>query len=109
MATTNTFGSWLKSELKQIRDSGMYKEERVIVSPQSSQVSTTGGDAINMCANNYLGLADNPEIVRASIDGMQHRGFGMASVRFICGTQDLHKTLESRIARFLGTEDAILY
>ncbi len=109
MATTERFTSWLKSELQQIRDSGMYKEERVIVSPQSSSVSTTGGDAINMCANNYLGLADNAEIVEASINGLQHRGFGMASVRFICGTQDLHKTLESRIARFLGTEDAILY
>lgn len=87
----------------------MYKDERVIVSPQSSSVSTIGGDAINMCANNYLGLADNPEIVEASIEGMRQRGFGMASVRFICGTQDLHKTLERRIARFLGTEDAILY
>jgi glycine C-acetyltransferase len=109
MATTDEFTSWLNSQLKQIRDSGMYKEERIIVSPQSSSVSTTSGDAINMCANNYLGLADDPEIIRASIDGMQNRGFGMASVRFICGTQDLHKTLENRIARFLGTEDAILY
>ncbi|RPJ55756.1 MAG: glycine C-acetyltransferase [Acidobacteria bacterium] len=109
MATPDKFISWLKSELQQIRDSGMYKEERVIVSPQSSSVSTTSGDAINMCANNYLGLADNPEIIQASIDGMRQRGFGMASVRFICGTQDMHKTLEGRIARFLGTEDAILY
>ncbi len=109
MATTDKFTSWLKSELQQIRDSGMYKEERVIVSPQSSAVWTTGGEAVNMCANNYLGLADNPEIIAASIEGLQHRGFGMASVRFICGTQDLHKTLEKRIANFLHTEDAILY
>jgi len=87
----------------------MYKEERVIVSPQSAAVATAGGDAINMCANNYLGLADNAEIIQASADGLQSRGFGMASVRFICGTQDLHKALEQRIARFLGTEDAILY
>ena len=109
MATTDKFTSWLTSELQQIRDSGMYKEERVIVSPQSSFVSTTSGEAINMCANNYLGLADNRDIVEASIKGLKEKGFGMASVRFICGTQDLHKTLERRIAAFLGTEDAILY
>ncbi|RPI19572.1 MAG: glycine C-acetyltransferase [Acidobacteria bacterium] len=109
MATTDQFSFWLRSELQQIRDSGMYKEERVIVSPQSAAVATAGGDAINMCANNYLGLADNAEIIQASADGLQSRGFGMASVRFICGTQDLHKALEQRIARFLGTEDAILY
>jgi len=109
MATTDKFTSWLKAELQQIHDSGMYKEERVILSPQSSFVVTTSGEAINMCANNYLGLADNPAIVRASIEGVQKKGFGMASVRFICGTQDLHKTLERRIASFLGTEDVILY
>ena len=87
----------------------MWKDERVIVSPQGSSVSTLDGEVVNLCANNYLGLADDPEIVQAAVEGLQERGFGMASVRFICGTQDLHKTLEQRIARFLGTEDAILY
>jgi len=109
MATTENFISWLRSELQQIRDSGMWKDERVIVSPQGSSVSTLDGEVVNLCANNYLGLADDPEIVQAAVEGLQERGFGMASVRFICGTQDLHKTLEQRIARFLGTEDAILY
>jgi glycine C-acetyltransferase len=109
MAVSNRFTSWLESEISQIRASGMYKEERVITSAQSSNVSTDSGPAVNMCANNYLGLAGDAEVRAAAAEGLRQRGFGMASVRFICGTQDLHKTLEARIARFLGTEDAILY
>ncbi len=103
------YESWLRDELQQIREAGLCKEERVIVSPQNSLVRTETGEAVNMCANNYLGLADHPEILNAARDGLQSHGFGMASVRFICGTQDLHKQLEARIAQFLGTEDAILY
>ncbi|RPJ81157.1 MAG: glycine C-acetyltransferase [Acidobacteria bacterium] len=103
------YDSWLRDELQQIREAGLFKEERVIVSPQNSLVRTESGEAINMCANNYLGLADHPEILNAARHGLQTHGFGMASVRFICGTQDLHRQLEARIAQFLGTEDAVLY
>ena len=109
MATSRNFSSWLESELSQIRSSGMYKGERIITSPQGASVSTDSGPAINMCANNYLGLARSPEVVDAAAEGLREKGFGMASVRFICGTQDLHKELERRIAAFLGTEDSILY
>ena len=109
MATSRNFSSWLESELSQIRSSGMYKGERIVISPQGASVLTDSGPAINMCANNYLGLAGNPEVVDAAVEGLREKGFGMASVRFICGTQDLHKELERRIAAFLGTEDSILY
>ena len=105
----DTYEGWLKGELDQIRQAGLFKEERVITSPQGSLVQTETGEAVNMCANNYLGLADHPDIVDAARQGLQTHGFGMASVRFICGTQDLHKRLEVEIAQFLGTEDAILY
>ena len=101
--------SWLENELQAIRQSGMYKDEKVIKSPQGSQVDTPEGENINFCANNYLGLADNPEIEEAVVEGLRTHGFGMASVRFICGTQDIHKELERRITEFMGTEDTILY
>ncbi|MCI0437971.1 MAG: glycine C-acetyltransferase [Chloroflexi bacterium] len=100
---------WLEMELQGIRDGGMYKEERVIESPQGPQVETEGGAVVNFCANNYLGLASDPELAKAVIEGLKSHGFGMASVRFICGTQDIHKSLERRISEFLGTEDTILY
>jgi glycine C-acetyltransferase len=100
---------FLQTELKNIKDAGLYKEEKVLTSPQGMDIKTSVGDCINFCANNYLGLADNPEIIEAVRDGLKTRGFGMASVRFICGTQDIHKNLEQKIAHFLGTEDAILY
>ncbi len=103
------FRDWLSAELEQIRSSGLYKDERIIISPQGADVSTSSGEVINFCANNYLGLADNPEIIDAVANGLADHGFGMASVRFICGTQDIHKELEARISRFLGTEDTILY
>lgn len=101
--------SWLKGELQEIRDSGLYKNEQVILTPQEPRVRTRDGDVVNFCANNYLGLAHHPEIVAAAREGLDSHGFGMASVRFICGTQDIHKELESAISRFLGTEDTILY
>lgn len=100
---------YLETELLQIREAGLFKEEKVITSPQNSKIQTSYGPCLNFCANNYLGLADHPEIIEAVKKGLDHRGFGMASVRFICGTQDIHKELESKISRFLGTEDTILY
>lgn len=93
-----------------IKDDGLYKAERIITSPQSAHIELPGGKkVINFCANNYLGLADHPEIIKAAKKALDTHGFGMASVRFICGTQDLHKTLEQRISSYFGTEDTILY
>ncbi|MCH7643151.1 MAG: glycine C-acetyltransferase [Chloroflexi bacterium] len=101
--------SWLDSELDEIRSSGLFKDEQVIETPQGARVTTDAGPRINFCANNYLGLADHPEILEAVAAGLQTHGYGMASVRFICGTQDIHKELEAGISRFLRTEDTILY
>jgi glycine C-acetyltransferase len=98
-----------QAELKGIKEAGTWKAERVIESPQSAAIKVGGGEVINFCANNYLGLADNKEIIAASKKALDERGFGMASVRFICGTQDLHKELEAVISKFNGTEDTILY
>ncbi len=96
--------------LDEIRDAGLFKTERIITSPQSAEITLAGGRTVlNFCANNYLGLADHPDIVKAAKDALDTHGFGMASVRFICGTQDLHKQLERTIADFFGTEDTILY
>jgi glycine C-acetyltransferase len=98
------------NELDSIRDQGLYKIERVIASPQSASIKTDDGrDVLNFCANNYLGLADHPDIIQAAKDALDTHGFGLASVRFICGTQDLHKQLEAAIAKFFGSDDAILY
>jgi len=105
----SVFKASYRDELDAIRDAGTYKEERVISSPQSAAIRVPQGEVINFCANNYLGLADNPEIIAAAQHALGERGFGMASVRFICGTQDLHKKLESAISTFNGTEDTILY
>jgi glycine C-acetyltransferase len=104
----------LRTELDDIRSAGLFKTERSISSPQSShitagQIGQQGADVLNFCANNYLGLADHPDIIHAAKAAMDERGFGMASVRFICGTQDLHLELETRVSRFLGTEDTILF
>ena len=100
----------LEAELESIRDQGLYKSERVITTPQSSAIRTTDGrDVLNFCANNYLGLADNAEVIKAAKDALDTHGFGLASVRFICGTQDLHKQLEATISKFFGTDDTILY
>jgi glycine C-acetyltransferase len=105
-----TMKSHISAELKQIREGGLYKGERIITSPQQATITIKGGQRVlNLCANNYLGLADHPEIVRAARDSYDKWGYGLSSVRFICGTQEIHKTLESRISEFLGTEETILY
>ena len=96
--------------LSRIEAEGLYKKERIITTPQSVGISTKeGGQVLNFCANNYLGLADNPDVISAAKDALDNHGFGMASVRFICGTQDLHKKLEVKISQFFGTDDSILY
>ena len=100
----------LEKELAEIQEAGLYKSERIITTPQHAIIKTQeGGEVINFCANNYLGLAQHPRVIEAAQQTLQSHGFGMASVRFICGTQDIHKTLEQKIAEFLGTEDTILY
>jgi glycine C-acetyltransferase len=100
----------LKTTLEEIRAAGLYKTERVITTPQSVEIKVQGGEEVlNFCANNYLGLSSDPEVLKAAHEGLDARGFGLSSVRFICGTQDIHKELEDKIARFLGTDDAILY
>ena len=99
-----------KDTLSQIEAEGLYKKERTITTPQNVGISTKeGGQVLNFCANNYLGLADNPDVISVAKDALDNHGFGMASVRFICGTQDLHKKLESKISQFFGTDDSILY
>jgi glycine C-acetyltransferase len=104
------FIAHLQCELDGLRATGLYKSERVITTPQGATVRTTDGrEAVNLCANNYLGLSSHPKVIEAAHDALRTHGYGMSSVRFICGTQDLHKTLEERIARFVGCEDAILY
>ncbi len=103
------FINHLKSELQNIKDEGLYKNERIITSSQSAEIVANGKRLLNFCANNYLGLANHPEVVKASQEMMNTHGYGMSSVRFICGTQDIHKQLEEKISNFLGTEDTILY
>jgi len=100
----------LQSELQAIEDNGIFKKERIITSPQGAEITiSTGEKVLNFCANNYLGLSSHPEVVQAAKDALDTHGFGMSSVRFICGTQDIHKALEQKIAAFYGTEDTILY
>src|SRR5690606_19050666 len=106
----NKIKSHLQDELTAIKEAGLYKEERIITSPQDAVIKiSTGEEVINFCANNYLGLSSHPDVIQAAKDAMDTHGFGMSSVRFICGTQDIHKTLEKKIAEFYGTEDTILY
>ncbi|KGO90346.1 glycine C-acetyltransferase [Flavobacterium suncheonense] len=99
----------LQKELQSIEENGLYKKERIITSPQGAEITVNGETVLNFCANNYLGLSSHPEVVQAAKDALDSHGFGMSSVRFICGTQDIHKTLERKIADFYGTEDTILY
>jgi glycine C-acetyltransferase len=102
--------SHLSQELSEIKEAGIFKRERIITTPQGANVHvSTGQDVVIMCANNYLGLSSHPEVIQAAKDALDTHGFGMSSVRFICGTQDIHKTLEEKIAKFYGTEDTILY
>lgn len=100
----------LAAELESIKENGLYKKERIIASPQGAEITLDSGETVlNFCANNYLGLSSHPEVIQAAKDALDTHGFGMSSVRFICGTQDIHKTLEQKIADFYGTEDTILY
>ncbi|MBT3341303.1 MAG: glycine C-acetyltransferase [Planctomycetes bacterium] len=109
-ASKQSFLDGLNLELDAIRDAGLWKEERIITTPQKADIRvSTGESVVNFCANNYLGLSDDPALIQAASDCLQSHGFGMSSVRFICGTQDIHKTLEAKISDFLGFEDCILY
>jgi glycine C-acetyltransferase len=100
----------IAGELQAIREAGLFKRERIITSPQGAEIHTReGGDVLNFCANNYLGLSSHPKVIEAGIEAIRTHGFGMSSVRFICGTQDIHKELEEKIAKWVGAEDAILY
>ena len=102
--------NFLTKEIQDTKDAGLYKEERIIITPQTAAIKVEGGkDVLNFCANNYLGLSDNPRLIKAAKDMMDSHGYGMSSVRFICGTQDIHKQLEQAIAHYFHTEDAILY
>src|ERR671923_962465 len=104
------FEKQVSQTLEEIKSQGLFKTERVITSPQDAHIAVAGGKRVlNLCANNYLGLADHPELIKAAKEALDTHGFGMASVRFICGTQDLHKELEAALTKFLGTEETILY
>lgn len=104
------YKSFITKEIKSIREAGLYKNERVITSPQAAEITIQGGEKVyNFCANNYLGLSSHPAVIQAAKEAIDTHGFGLSSVRFICGTQDIHKTLEQKISTFLGTEDTILY
>jgi glycine C-acetyltransferase len=104
-----SFYSRLQQELQEIKDAGLYKQERIIESEQGPEIVVNGKTVLNFCANNYLGLSSHPKVIEASHKAVDHRGYGMSSVRFICGTQDIHKELEEKVSRFLGTDDSILY
>ncbi|MCU7995920.1 glycine C-acetyltransferase [Shewanella glacialipiscicola] len=108
MASTS-FYTQINQQLADIKAEGLYKSERVIASPQQTAIQVNQQEVVNFCANNYLGLANHPELIKAAQQGLESHGFGMASVRFICGTQDIHKKLETSLSEFLGTEDTILY
>ncbi|HYD21421.1 MAG TPA: glycine C-acetyltransferase [Flavipsychrobacter sp.] len=105
----NSFYHRLQNELQEIKDSGLYKTERIIESEQGAEITVNGKKVLNFCANNYLGLSSHPKTIEAAHAGVNERGYGMSSVRFICGTQDIHKTLEEKLSKFLGAEDTILY
>jgi glycine C-acetyltransferase len=105
-----TYKSYLNNQLNEIKEAGLYKDERIIISPQGAEIElNTGQKVLNFCANNYLGLSNNSELIKAAKNSLDDHGFGMSSVRFICGTTDIHKKLENKIAEFFGTEDTILY
>lgn len=108
--SNESFYTNLQTELKNIEEAGLYKRERIITSPQGADIKvSTGAEVVNFCANNYLGLSSHPKVITAAKNVLDTHGYGMSSVRFICGTQDIHKTLEEKISKFLGTEDTILY
>src|SRR5687768_3591568 len=103
------FVNRLRKEIEEIKSSGLYKNERVISSPQGAEITVSGKKVLNFCANNYLGLSSHSKTIEAAHKYIDSHGYGMSSVRFICGTQDIHKELEQKLAGFLGTEDTILY
>ena len=110
MSSAEAFYASIRAEVDAIREAGLYKRERIIATPQGATIRTADGrEVINLCANNYLGLSSHPKVMEAAHEALRTHGYGLSSVRFICGTQDLHKELEGRLARFLGTEDTILY
>ena len=104
-----SFYTRLQKELQDIKDAGLFKQERIIESPQGPEITVNGQTVLNFCANNYLGLSSHPKVIEAAHNAIDRRGYGMSSVRFICGTQDIHKELEEKLSKFLGTEDSILY
>ncbi|MEE9203516.1 MAG: aminotransferase class I/II-fold pyridoxal phosphate-dependent enzyme, partial [Nitrospirales bacterium] len=104
-----SFKRVVAEQLEEIRAAGLYKTERELLGPQGAEIRVAQGEVLNLCANNYLGLANHPDIVKAAADALSRHGYGLASVRFICGTQDLHKRLEQALTTFLGTADTILY
>ena len=104
------FQKFLQDELAAIDEAGLFKRERIIINPQGADIQVSGGQEVtNFCANNYLGLSSHPAVIEAAHKALETHGFGMSSVRFICGTQDIHKELERKLSEFLGTEDTILY
>lgn len=110
MMSDNAFAALFQDALEELKEQGLYKRERTLFSPQAGRIALSGGrEVINLCANNYLGLADDPRLIAAAHEALDSHGFGMASVRFICGTQDIHRSLETRLAAWLGCEDAILF
>ncbi|HJW09661.1 MAG TPA: aminotransferase class I/II-fold pyridoxal phosphate-dependent enzyme, partial [Holophagaceae bacterium] len=106
---TTAFNAHLQTEIQKLKEAGLFKTERVITTPQGAWVEANGKKVVNLCANNYLGLSGRPELVAAAQAALPRHGFGLSSVRFICGTQDVHKELEARLAAFLGFEDTILF
>ena len=106
---SKSFYTRLQQELQEIQDAGLFKNERIIASEQGPEITVNGKKVLNFCANNYLGLSSHPKVIEAAHKAIDHRGYGMSSVRFICGTQDIHRELEQKVAKFLGTEDTILY
>ncbi|HNK70278.1 MAG TPA: aminotransferase class I/II-fold pyridoxal phosphate-dependent enzyme, partial [Flavobacteriales bacterium] len=109
ISTTTPFYRHIQQELDSIREAGLFKRERVITSEQGAEIMVNGRTALNFCANNYLGLSSHPDVIAAAHRTLDSHGYGMSSVRFICGTQDIHKELEQKLAQFHGTEDTILY
>src|SRR6187551_1343458 len=103
------FAKRIAGEVTEIQEAGLFKKERVIASQQGAEILVNGKTVLNFCANNYLGLSSHPKVIEAAHKAIEERGYGLSSVRFICGTQDIHKELEQKISTFLGTEDTILY
>jgi glycine C-acetyltransferase len=106
---SSAFNNRIAKEVEEIKNAGLFKEERIIASEQGAEITVNGKTVLNFCANNYLGLSSHPRVIEAAHQALDKRGFGLSSVRFICGTQDIHKELEQKISAFLGTEDTILY